>query len=1301
MAYQERLDEFLELHAADLDTDRKKVSALITVIGSKAYSRLRDLSSPQLPSKRTYAELTKLLKEFYAPKTLVIAERFNFGKRDQREGESAAEYLAELRRLAETCDYGAQLEEQLRDRFVVGLSNGTAQKQLLTIANLTLKRALEVVQGIEVAEKQVNSFQTSRTKDAAVNRLHNGSKTCWRCLSLDHNARDCRFKSYECDFCGRVGHLRRACTRKDANKAVSSKPSPQSQLKKKGGSGSGKSKTGTGPNQNPRVNHVVPHREDVHLPMFRAADDLKAVPPLLKTLVINGVSVEMEVDTGAAVTILPHHLMCKLGVHSLDSVSTRLTTCSGHQLQIRGSADVDVHVDGRRLRLPAVFVDASVPPLLGRNWLQSLDSGWTKSLEIKSVEVTGKLNSLLRECEELFRDELGCFKGVEVELRLKSDAKPIFLKSRKVPYSMTQLIQDQLDDLLRRDVIEPVTTSEWATPTVNIPKGNGEVRICGDYKLTINPQLEVEQYPLPTAQELFSTLNGGQKFSKLDLRHAYEQLLLSEGSRAYVTIHTHRGLYRYKRLPYGVASAPAVFQKHMESLLRDIPGVCVFLDDILVTARDDATHLERLREVMKRLIDNGLKVSRRKCSFLQNEVEYLGHVISGSGVSTNPEKIRAVKEAPAPTNVEELRSFLGLVNFYARFVPDLATAAKPLTLRLRSDYKWDWNQECKAAFVELKKKLTTSPVLAHYDPSLPLQLSCDASPVGVGAVLAHVDTDGTERPIAYASRTLSRAEENYAQLEREALAIVFGVKRFHDYIYGREFTLVTDNKPLALILGPKNGIPTIAAARLQRWAVILSAYQYEVLCKRSEDNANADALSRLPLKTDSSDMADVAATFNVLQLERCPVNAESLREAGKQDPVYSSAVQHTLSGWTEETEDDLQPYFKRKWELSVQDGCLLWGRRVVIPSSCRKRVLDELHAGHSGIVKMKAVARLHVWWPSIDHDIEERARGCALCQQLQKLPAAVSGQWPVPSAAWERLHVDFAGPFMGAMFLVIVDDFSKWLEVEIMQSTTATNVIEVLRKIFATHGLPRKMVSDNGPPFHSADFEEFLSTNGVQHIFSAPYHPPTNGAAERAVQTLKLGLRKQTGGSLQAKLSRFLLSYRTTPHGTTGCAPSELLYGRRLRTRLDLLRPDDKLTTERKKDETHQSEKKIRIFHPGQRVRVRAYSGQRRFWVQGIIIRRTGTLHYEVEVKSRVWKRHVNQMLPLQGDGLVSTQTEGDAGFNSEASLDEEVSGSEQTDPLPQPMDPEPNVANPDVRVPTRERRYPQRARRPVERLGL
>ena len=644
----------------------------------------------------------------------------------------------------------------------------------------------------------------------------------------------------------------------------------------------------------------------------------------------------------------------------------------------------------------------------------------------------------------------------------------------------------------------PVERAEWAAPIVVVHKKDGGIRICRDFKVSINPVICSQIYPLPTPEEMFSMLANGESFTKLDLARAYKQMAVKKECQHLLTINTHLGLFRYTRLPFGVSTAPALWQKAMAQVLQGLPGVVCFIDDILVTGHTRDEHKENLHKVLTRLRQYGLRLKKSKCKFFQKELEFLGHVISNEGIKPTTERVKSIQDAPRPVNKQELQSFLGLVTYNAKFVPSLSHVLQPLNLLLHKNQKWMWKSAQQSAFDKAKQLLCKPCTLAHYDVKKPIKVYCDASPKGLGACLVHVMPNGFEQPVAYASRSLQPAEQRYAQIEREALGIIFAVRRFHQYLYGRSFTLVTDHRPLCRIFGSKEAIPPLAAAKMQRWALILSANQYNIECVSGKLNQCADCMSRLPSESQRDSAEKI---HSVMEISNLPITASQIAKASAKDRTLAmviTAVQH--GHWLSAPTVDILPYYRRQNELTVMDGCLLWGRRVIVPQKLQELLL----ANHIGMSRMKALARSYVWWPQLNSDIEETCRKCNKCLLSSDNPSAAPlHPWFIPKQPWERVHIDHA-TWGKHLLLVATDVFSKWPEVHLVSSTSAQQTIEKLRVMFATHGIPITIVSDNGPPFASVEFKQFMDVNGVNHRRVPPYHPSSNGAAENLVKDITI-----------------------------------------------------------------------------------------------------------------------------------------------------------------------------------------------------
>ncbi|PAA81343.1 hypothetical protein BOX15_Mlig024196g4 [Macrostomum lignano] len=1097
-AYEERLEQFLVVNKVTEEAHKR--ANLITVIGNDCYQLLRNLLSPKKPKDVNFDDQVKAPREHFNPRPKIVVERFNFHSRAQHEGENVSDFIASLRKLAATCGFNEFLDEALRDRFVVGLRNRLTQQRLLQEDTLTLTGALTLATAMEAAERGVvtisstGAIQAVKSSRASKNLTdglseknnRNNQSGCFRCNAQDHWAKNCPYRSKKCSKCGRVGHKSDACRTRDRTKDSGGGKQKKLSLSRHKRHGrvhyaQDKASSTSSHSRDSNCTSQGHHRECFEVRTVCSTGQVAHVtsPPYECELELNGKAVRFQVDTGADKTLINEKTSKQLGL-KLSRTTLRLSIYTDHSIPVLGEATIDVVSHNVRLyQLPVLIVKGERVNLLGRDWLSKIKIDWDKFASVNVTTLVQPMDLLVRKHEQVFAETLGTIKGLKANIVLKENLIPKYFKSRPVPFAIKGLIEDELKSLQAQGIITKVKASDFASPIVPVLKRDGKsVRICADFKRTVNPQLEVDKYPLPRLEEIFATLNGGKYFTKLDISQAFLQLELEESCRRFTTINTHLGLFQYNRLTMGLASAPAQIQEAMEKILQGL-DVVVYIDDILVSGTSLEDHDNRLNAVLERLSDYGVHLNRKKCEFRLNKISFLGYVIDENGLHPSNEKVEAIHNAQAPTNATEVRSLIGMITYYAKFIPNLSSILVPLNRLLCKESEFRWSEECNAAFDRVKKTLTSDRVLAHFDPKKQLVLQTDASKYGIGCVISHVMPNGDERPVAYASRTLSKPEINYSQLEKEALAIVLGVKRFHQYLFGHHFVLVTDHKPLLTIFGDKKDIPSIAASRLQRWAVLLSAHQYTIKFRRTEDHSNADALSRLP------DRAKNISCDKILEvrLEMLPITAETIRTATRKDAELRKVVHYCQNGWPETSEPGLEQYFRKRNELCIEQGVIFWGLRVVIPRSVQRMVLELLHDGHPGIVAMKSIARLHVWFPGIDSAIEDLVRSCEGCQLQRNLPAQAPVQPLVwPEKPWTRIQLDYMGPFHGYFWLIIVDATSKWVEIFPMKHATTSKTIECLRDTFTRFGIPQQVLSDNGSQFCSSEFRAFLKRNNIRQI---------------------------------------------------------------------------------------------------------------------------------------------------------------------------------------------------------------------------
>eukprot|EP00731_Ephydatia_muelleri_P030921 Em0022g435a len=1217
----------------------KRALVFLTNQSRVNFKLLSNLASQQSPAKDVNAltldEIFEYMKGQFDPTRYVVRERFKYWSSMSRNLENP--FRSWLLEFATTWSRAIflPLKTLLKALFKYKEDELTFAKAIAvaTETEEAAKVAKETVYGTKTTPvHKVDHKRRSRSPDSGDTPAYNArdgnerdfpSGTCPRCGKSDHKAQDCPYRDATCRYCHKRGHLEAVCLKK---------------------------RRSTQP-----VRAIAKYQ-------IRTVKATEAVPQLLQSVFIQGKQFMFEVDTGAGDNFCSEDVWCDLGKPSLSPATGRYEVANGQPLPTLGIFSTVVTLQGEESSggKTVEFTVTKVPQLnlLGRDAIVRLqlnisalmdlsprvdkvDTSTIRPIfsDLKPDQALQKAcKHLCQEFPDLFKPELGCLKDFQLEVKFKPDAKPIFCKPRVVPFAIQEDLCQAYDAGIARGVWLPTQFNDYGTPVVPIRKASlpgqpAKLRVCGDYSVSVNQQLEPHRHPMPLPEDLMRKLGGGHGFTKIDLADAYNQVMLAPESQRRLALSTHRGVLRQMRLPFGIS-----------------------WDDILVSGTTAAEHIQNLRALLKRLEEKGLRCRLEKCLFAQPSVEYLGHILSQQGIAKGP-KVDAVKMMPPPENVSSLRSFLGSVQFYGKFLPNLATITEPLHRLTKKDIPWRWGAEEQEAFQKLKDLLCTDTILVHFNPTLPIGISCDASEVGLGAVLFHRYSDGSERPIANASKTLTNTQRGYSQIQKEALAIIFALSKFHQFLYGRTFILITDHKPLIALFGPTKATPALAANRLARWALMLSQYQYCIEYRKTSDHGNADALSRLPVGPDanfdgeeSEADVDTVCSIKTISLQLNPTDPGTMAKESAKDSIISNVMRYTREGWppkgsAEEegtTERSIEAFRKLAISLSTAYGCLLYGSRLVIPPSLRPQVLQLLHLGHFGMQRMKQLARTAVYWLGIDADIMDLCHRCTACAEHQKMPPKPANHpWMLPEKPWSRVHVDHAINFLGSNWLVLIDAYSKYPCIHPTSSTSTKSTTELLEQDFSYFGYPHTIVSDNATSFSSEEFQVWCRERGITHLTGAPYHPATNGAAERLVQTFKQALSKSSLPP-RAALQEFLIQYRRTPR-SEGYSPSELLNGRQIRTKIDVLLPSPahvsqgKQAREATKSQEQEAPNRVALIYSVGTPCYALYCGPRREkdprWVPAVVTKVYGSRSVSVRVFPRggTWRRHIEQLRPRYG----------------------------------------------------------------------
>jgi len=1149
--------EFMFCGPLDKKPEAVKCSYLMIWSGEKGRELFStwDLSDTQKKKLQSYYEK---FDEYCKPKTNVVYNRYKFKTKTQAENESFEQFTTELRILIKECSYPAAMQDELiRDHIIFGLkSNDIREKLIREGSDLSLEKCLDIARTHEISQeqsqqmdgacvqaiqrpgrpqnqmqhqrRQQNEPQNQRRQQYQMQNQRRQQnqpqhqrrqQQCDYC-GMSHIQGECPAYGIECNYCAKLNHYEKMCRKKKRERQ-----------------------------QN--VNEVNNPSPD-----FDGSDSEFVVSTLKHDKILNQAFVKvgigcshlkMKIDTGAQVNVIPASHYRSLGIKGpLCSTNSRLTAYGGKPLTVQGHINIPCTYNGITSNADFYIVDApGSEPLLGLQ--TSISLGLLNLLLAINTELPLTKDTIMHTYADVF-EGIGRLPG-ECEIRIKDNAIPIVHPPRKVPIAIREKLKSELDRMVTLDIISKVSEpTEWVNSLVTVQKPDGSLRICLDPK-DLNNAIIRPHYPSKTIDDIIPSLSGATVFSKFDARSGYWSIALTEQSSFLTTFNTPFGRYRFLRLPFGTKNSNDLFQQKMDECLENLPGVQSLVDDIVVYGTDKASHDRNVHMFMTRCREKGIKLNPGKSVISQDQIPFFGHILSADGLKMDPSKVKAINEMPPPSNRSELETVLGMITYLQRFAPNLSDLTKPLRQLLSKDVEFIWDACQDEAFNKIKTVITQEPgqVLRFFDPKKQVTLQVDSSKSGLGAVLFQ-----DEHPVCFASKSLTQTEINYAQIEKELYAIVFGCKRFHEYVYGRKIVVQTDHKPLLAIF--KKNLHS-APPRLQRMLLQLQPYDIDLRFLSGKDIPVADTLSRKYLPQTHPEFAAELDSHVHMIISNMPVTDQKMKQiidGTSSDPQSSQLMTVILDGWPNDRSQcpkELLEFWNFRDELSVINEVILKGNKILIPKVCRADMLKVIHGSHLGVEKCTQRAREVLFWPNMTTDIRNTVLACPICiehrNENTKEPMQPSD---IPDRPWQIAATDIFH-WNNMDYILLVDYYSRYFEVSMIPDTKSSTVINKLKSFFSRHGIVETLISDNARQYTSHDFKVFADTWDFTHKTSSPTYSQSNGLAERTVQTIKAMFTKAKQAGSDPYLA--ILEYRNSPL-LCGKSPAQLLMSRQLRAALPL-----------------------------------------------------------------------------------------------------------------------------------------------------